>query len=502
MIRYHEITGNQTPALDNEHVSELRSAAIHSQLASWLRKNTALEHIDPEQLSAWMSHVEGVNRAEDKLCGTPLARFAGFFDWRWRSNDWTWGRMDAAAGIADLLEATARDENEEQSTASESDSTARDLQQCIFADLPTSLAMPPRGMGVITGLPSSYRVGLVSRASSLVIRALQPATVKPSVVKKSIVVAAVAALRVIPPLLGLLVDPIRLAIALGATLLASEVLPGDSGTDESNWRVFGFLTTLVGLGIGWRWWAARKKWHGMNERWERAKQVFPAERQRVFTDWRRAFTEAQGRARPYLWVTLCFGVAYACIGIALWLLATVLACHPMEAALAVWFPLLGLAGWLFVVCTRVTPPRSGHEAGRVGRSAARRLAFCCAAGLLIVVVVLGIGIDISLPGTIASAVSVASVLTAALVACSLWGWVPLRETYTYAAPAALLAGIVTGVVAHCWAQNNVLVILVPVATWWIWMAVFLGNVTPLSSKAMGLLPEESSDDTASTANPS
>jgi predicted acylesterase/phospholipase RssA len=41
--------------------------------------------------------------ARDKLLGTGLAHFAGFYRRAWRANDYMWGRLDAAARVVDLL---------------------------------------------------------------------------------------------------------------------------------------------------------------------------------------------------------------------------------------------------------------------------------------------------------------------------------------------------------------------------------------------------------------
>lgn len=41
--------------------------------------------------------------AEDKLAGNQLANFGAFLSARWRLNDWTWGRLDAAASLIQIV---------------------------------------------------------------------------------------------------------------------------------------------------------------------------------------------------------------------------------------------------------------------------------------------------------------------------------------------------------------------------------------------------------------
>lgn len=43
---------------------------------------------------------------DEKLAGNQLANFGAFLRARWRQNDWTWGRLDAARSLVDILTAT------------------------------------------------------------------------------------------------------------------------------------------------------------------------------------------------------------------------------------------------------------------------------------------------------------------------------------------------------------------------------------------------------------
>jgi hypothetical protein len=45
----------------------------------------------------------GSERSADKLAGNQLSNFGAFLSARWRLNDWSWGRLDAAASLVDVL---------------------------------------------------------------------------------------------------------------------------------------------------------------------------------------------------------------------------------------------------------------------------------------------------------------------------------------------------------------------------------------------------------------
>lgn len=45
---------------------------------------------------------DGARRVADKLAGNQLSNFGSFLSARWRLNDWTWGRLDAACSLVDI----------------------------------------------------------------------------------------------------------------------------------------------------------------------------------------------------------------------------------------------------------------------------------------------------------------------------------------------------------------------------------------------------------------
>jgi hypothetical protein len=71
-------------------------------------------------------------KVRDKLAGNQIANFGAFLSARWRLNDWTWGRLDAAVSLVEIVAAKA-----------ETDPTAREklrrLAQGGLEDSPQEL---------------------------------------------------------------------------------------------------------------------------------------------------------------------------------------------------------------------------------------------------------------------------------------------------------------------------------------------------------------------------
>ena len=81
VLDYIRISGTAaTPLADEEFASDL------------LPKFTTLELSE-----------DGLIDPKSKLAGNQLANFSAFLSRRFRANDWMWGRMDAAAGLVDIL---------------------------------------------------------------------------------------------------------------------------------------------------------------------------------------------------------------------------------------------------------------------------------------------------------------------------------------------------------------------------------------------------------------
>lgn len=493
VIRYHQITGDEPPvSIGPGYLDALRADAVATQLEAWLKHDIAVEAIDPQQLSEWMTKIDGLQRAEDKLCGTPLARFAGFLDWRWRASDWRWGRLNAASGIVDLLLPDDPRADAEQIAQQDAQRLLykTNLQSEIVAEDPDAQAIPARGAGAITDLPSSYRLGLVSRASSLVIRALQPASIFPSPVKKSVVIIGVALLRVLPVLLGLIVDPLRLLIALAATLLTSFLLPGDSETGPVLWYTVSALTGLIGLLMVSRSLAAESKWRKMDGRLKQAVSGGPHQ------SWLTTLRSAEKKTRKWRQWTAAVGVGCIAAAVITGVLTgeRVVTRYQIEPLLIVWVLVAGGAITLALRCTKV-PPALTYNPPAVqgfGRRLRQRVPLIVAVVFIVAIVVAAFWGDATPPSAPIYTAVLAAACSAALVACSLWGWTSAAQVYTYAAPAAVLSGAIAAVFDVWVIPESALplTVLVPVIVWWLYLAVFLGNVTPRTSEEMGLRPTD------------
>jgi hypothetical protein len=79
-------------------------------------------------------------REVDKLAGNQLVNFGAFLSARWRLNDWTWGRLDAACSLVELVldrarkhEAVAKQLREHAGVAADTDE--RTLRDALVAPL-------------------------------------------------------------------------------------------------------------------------------------------------------------------------------------------------------------------------------------------------------------------------------------------------------------------------------------------------------------------------------
>ncbi|WP_168223514.1 DUF3376 domain-containing protein [Pseudarthrobacter sp. NIBRBAC000502772] len=99
-ILFEKISASQPSSLDADPKFRSLLAAHRAAVAQgWLRLGdsdfaaAAIKENLPSGLSA-----------EAKLAGSALGNFAAFFSENWRRNDWSWGRIDASAGIIRTLE--------------------------------------------------------------------------------------------------------------------------------------------------------------------------------------------------------------------------------------------------------------------------------------------------------------------------------------------------------------------------------------------------------------
>ncbi|MFE7631454.1 DUF3376 domain-containing protein, partial [Kocuria sp. NPDC057446] len=97
-VAYGEIRGDQAPAAP-EAFPALRDAIARDRLQQ------ALDAAGSGLPEPGRTRPDGTDRvpARTKLAGAGLLNFRGFLAGDWRANDWWWGRLDAAAGVAEFL---------------------------------------------------------------------------------------------------------------------------------------------------------------------------------------------------------------------------------------------------------------------------------------------------------------------------------------------------------------------------------------------------------------
>lgn len=215
---------------------------------------------------------------QSKLAGYGFGNFLGFLAREWRVNDWWWGRLDAAAGIARFFTSLTPD-------AVQTGPAIRMLQDAVLeeADAPDLAAhglsplepaaapadedenrMTRRmrlraGTDTIVNLDPSYRFAIASRT----VRLLDRVIVQP--LNRGIAALAAAALALLRPVLVALPtvsDPPRLALVAGlvagvAWLLTwSPIAPPSIGAIAATAIITTGLAAMIVGGV----WSARRRW--------------------------------------------------------------------------------------------------------------------------------------------------------------------------------------------------------------------------------------------------
>jgi patatin-related protein len=97
-VAYGEISGDQVPAAADAY-PVLRASLSRDRLQQALDAPGA----EAAELARLLTDGDGRMPASTKLAGAGLLNFRGFLAGDWRANDWWWGRLDAAAGVAGFL---------------------------------------------------------------------------------------------------------------------------------------------------------------------------------------------------------------------------------------------------------------------------------------------------------------------------------------------------------------------------------------------------------------
>ncbi|ANJ27481.1 DUF3376 domain-containing protein [Agromyces aureus] len=193
-VRFHRIGSDMQPAAVATYRTLLDAQILEGYRAALAKP---VEELDDETVARLLD--ERALLSSSKLAGLRIANFAGFLSKEWRRNDWWWGRLDAAAGLVELLESMepAPGIKPEPSDAShlepvhaallrEMDASADRpydgpvvsagaTDQAVVANAPDLIReRMVRGSQDLESLGSGYRVALASRvvrvASSAIVR--------------------------------------------------------------------------------------------------------------------------------------------------------------------------------------------------------------------------------------------------------------------------------------------------------------------------------------------
>lgn len=260
-IRFHRITGNQRPEVNRKELKVLRHVAIATQIETWVRREADPANSEFKKSVSDMNTAIRLERADLKLAGTEIARFSGFLDARWRDNDWHWGRMDAAAGIADILGSS------EQNDKGALQALVFDSSKIGESDSPSHLSSV--GAETVAGLPKGYLFAIASRIAPLALRALIPAKTSAINLGAALARGALFLVRPLLPLLVLITDPLRAALVFGIALLSAACL----GVGAMGWVGTAVLVTVAGSAgvmMCGRGMTTRKRWNRLGEFFEHA----------------------------------------------------------------------------------------------------------------------------------------------------------------------------------------------------------------------------------------
>ncbi|RZS67681.1 patatin-related protein [Agromyces ramosus] len=99
-VRFHRIGSDVRPAKPTEYRKLLEDQLLRGYRGALARP---LDELDAVTVHNYLE--EATLRSNAKLAGLRTANLAGFLSADWRLNDWWWGRLDAAAGIVEFLNA-------------------------------------------------------------------------------------------------------------------------------------------------------------------------------------------------------------------------------------------------------------------------------------------------------------------------------------------------------------------------------------------------------------
>ncbi|MFF0988521.1 DUF3376 domain-containing protein [Kocuria nitroreducens] len=369
-VAYGEIRGDQAPAAPDSFPA-LRASLARDRLQRALDAPGA----GTKELARLLSDGDGRMPAGAKLAGAGLLNFRGFLAGDWRANDWWWGRLDAAAGVAGFLRGLpapppatspgAPGARPAGSTGT-ADPVVAGLQDALLRDVGDGCA--ERGRAVVGAsadgldrLAPGHRLSLASRGVRVLGRALAGTPDLPRPVWEVVLLVLQPVLVLVPAV----VTPVRaalVAVALAAGLWAAA---GPLAADGSAWSWPGAALLTAGaaalvlslLRTGRR---AQRRWTAVQE----AAGVRPPPRPAPSAAGRAAPPVTAGAVaaarRGALWRAALVGAAALSLLLPLW---TAVPSGRAGAALLLVLAVLALERLAAIVAVRVPRHRGLDEVG-------------------------------------------------------------------------------------------------------------------------------------------
>lgn len=271
-IMYRAITGDEKPA-EAAEFTVLQKARRRRGLNAALRRRDldeqpkSKQNIRAQNIRGLVAPPEDELPAKAKLAGVGLLNFRGFLRKEWRRNDWVWGRMDAAAGMArflrtlDVTTGDASAGEAEKAKEAEADDV-RTLQDAVLKGHGLERGSMSGGAEPLGRLGPVYRVSLLSRGLRVLNRALAGTPRLPRPASETGLFLLQPLLVVVPAL----ADPPRAvliaALMIGCVWLSAGSLPpaGEpQGVFTADLLFLLFAAAFIVL-LGRTWRQARRKW--------------------------------------------------------------------------------------------------------------------------------------------------------------------------------------------------------------------------------------------------
>ncbi|MCK8616056.1 DUF3376 domain-containing protein [Gordonia sp. C13] len=491
-IGFHRIAGDTKPRLklddetgeDEMTLSGVRASAIAAQLQKWIRADVDPGSLNAGAVAKQIEATTDLARADTRLAGTGLARFAGFFSPGWRENDWYWGRLDAAAGVVELLSTTSestvvvsRDDDERLITELQEEVT----REVGPSGVPAGEHIAATGGQSLSDLRVRYLFGLVSRILPLVLRALWPAERSGGTAKGVAIRVGLIAARPLLPIIALVVDRVRLVSAVVVAIAAAALL-GTGTTAPGVQATFVGITAVLGGLLIWRAIEARRRWR-MVDRFFRA----PAPEREPERDelWKDTLDGSVRYASRFVVAAVAAGVIAMALGAAwIWWRSNEVPALGAESLVMTVLLFAGLVGWCNLGAQTVRAQVRPRVRVRVGLIVAVVVLYLLSFG------VTWMSIEDMRSGNKSSdlaqlftqpspggAAGIAATTVLLLTLLSLWGWARWSDIAACAVGLAVTAGVAQWLLES--SSTSPLLDLLPTAIWAVGVGIALQFVHPV-----------------------